>query len=119
MGDPTPASCTPNRAGANVVFQDPAVLRARQESRPDPEFSQETFESGLRKTVQWYLDHPDWIEAVRKRGGGQAGPAASNAQIAPAGAPTGGPTALVYVGAPEGAITAAQHPQPNITTPTP
>ena len=80
---------------------------------------QETFESGLRKTVQWYLDHPDWIEAVRKRGGGQAGPAASNAQIAPAGAPTGDPTALVYVGAPAGAITAAQHPQPNITTPTP
>jgi dTDP-glucose 4,6-dehydratase len=25
----------------------------------------ETFESGLRKTVQWYLDHPDWIAGVQ------------------------------------------------------
>jgi dTDP-glucose 4,6-dehydratase len=25
---------------------------------------QETFESGIRKTVQWYLDHPDWVEGV-------------------------------------------------------
>jgi dTDP-glucose 4,6-dehydratase len=25
---------------------------------------QETFETGLRKTVQWYLDHPDWVEGV-------------------------------------------------------
>ncbi len=27
----------------------------------------ETLASGLRKTVQWYLDHPDWIEAIRQR----------------------------------------------------
>lgn len=25
----------------------------------------EKFESGLRKTVQWYLDHPEWVESVR------------------------------------------------------
>jgi dTDP-glucose 4,6-dehydratase len=25
----------------------------------------ETFEAGLRKTVLWYLDHPEWIESVR------------------------------------------------------
>lgn len=25
----------------------------------------ETFHSGIRKTVQWYLDHPDWVESVR------------------------------------------------------
>ena len=25
---------------------------------------QETFETGLRKTVQWYLDHPDWVANV-------------------------------------------------------
>ncbi|MCX8146180.1 MAG: dTDP-glucose 4,6-dehydratase [Azovibrio sp.] len=24
----------------------------------------ETFESGIRKTVNWYLDHPDWVESV-------------------------------------------------------
>ena len=24
----------------------------------------ETFESGLRKTVEWYLQNPEWIEAV-------------------------------------------------------
>jgi len=25
---------------------------------------QETFESGIAKTVQWYLDHPKWVEGV-------------------------------------------------------
>lgn len=25
----------------------------------------ETFETGLRKTVQWYLDHPDWVADVQ------------------------------------------------------
>ncbi|MFZ1548388.1 MAG: GDP-mannose 4,6-dehydratase, partial [Candidatus Nitrotoga sp.] len=25
---------------------------------------QETFETGLRKTVQWYLTNPDWVDAV-------------------------------------------------------
>ena len=25
----------------------------------------EEFESGLRKTVRWYLDHPEWVENVR------------------------------------------------------
>ncbi|MDQ3271520.1 MAG: dTDP-glucose 4,6-dehydratase, partial [Pseudomonadota bacterium] len=25
----------------------------------------ETFETGLRKTVQWYLDHPDWVNYVQ------------------------------------------------------
>lgn len=24
----------------------------------------ETFESGIRQTVQWYLDHPDWVDGV-------------------------------------------------------
>jgi dTDP-glucose 4,6-dehydratase len=23
--------------------------------------------SGLMKTVQWYLTHPDWVESVRKK----------------------------------------------------
>ncbi|MGN6830649.1 dTDP-glucose 4,6-dehydratase [Paucibacter sp. M5-1] len=25
----------------------------------------ETFETGIRKTVQWYLDHPDWVQHVQ------------------------------------------------------
>ncbi len=25
---------------------------------------QETFESGIQKTVQWYLDHPEWVQGV-------------------------------------------------------
>ncbi len=42
----------------------------------------ETFESGIRKTIQWYLDHPDWVqrvqsgayrEWVRKQYAGEAG----------------------------------------------
>jgi dTDP-glucose 4,6-dehydratase len=26
---------------------------------------QETFESGIRKTVQWYLDHQDWVQQIQ------------------------------------------------------
>jgi dTDP-glucose 4,6-dehydratase len=25
----------------------------------------ETFETGIRKTVQWYLDNPDWVQRVQ------------------------------------------------------
>jgi dTDP-glucose 4,6-dehydratase len=25
----------------------------------------ENFESGLLKTIQWYLDNPNWVEQVR------------------------------------------------------
>jgi len=25
----------------------------------------ETFETGIRKTVKWYLDHPDWVQRVQ------------------------------------------------------
>jgi dTDP-glucose 4,6-dehydratase len=25
----------------------------------------ETFESGLRKTIQWYLDNPQWVRNVK------------------------------------------------------
>jgi dTDP-glucose 4,6-dehydratase len=25
----------------------------------------ETFDTGIRKTVQWYLDHPDWVARCR------------------------------------------------------
>jgi dTDP-glucose 4,6-dehydratase len=25
----------------------------------------QTFESGMRQTVQWYLDHPDWVQQVQ------------------------------------------------------
>lgn len=31
-----------------------------------------TLESGLRKTVKWYLDHPEWVEAIRKQNNYQA-----------------------------------------------
>lgn len=30
----------------------------------------ETFESGLRKTVQWYLENPEWVERAKERGPG-------------------------------------------------
>ena len=33
--------------------------------------AKETFESGLRKTVQWYLDRRDWWEPLRERYSGQ------------------------------------------------
>jgi dTDP-glucose 4,6-dehydratase len=33
--------------------------------------AQETFETGLRRTVQWYLDHPDWWRPLRDRYSGE------------------------------------------------
>jgi len=27
----------------------------------------ETFETGMRKTVRWYLDHPEWINAIERK----------------------------------------------------
>ena len=39
---------------------DASKLRGELEWRP-----QETFESGLAKTVRWYLDNPGWVERVR------------------------------------------------------
>ena len=38
---------------------------------PPPRRAKETFESGLRKTVQWYLDRRDWWEPLRGRYSGQ------------------------------------------------
>ena len=26
---------------------------------------QETFESGIQKTIQWYLDNPEWVAGVK------------------------------------------------------
>lgn len=28
-------------------------------------FPRESFDSGIRKTIQWYLDHPEWVQQVR------------------------------------------------------
>ena len=30
-------------------------------------YAQETFETGIRKTVQWYLDHPEWWQPLRSK----------------------------------------------------
>ena len=35
-------------------------IRTQLEWRPV-----ESFESGLRKTVEWYLDHEAWVEEIR------------------------------------------------------
>ena len=36
---------------------------------------EETFESGMEKTVRWYLENRAWCEAVLSGGyGGEAGP---------------------------------------------
>jgi dTDP-glucose 4,6-dehydratase len=39
---------------------DASKLRRELGWRPE-----ESFESGMRKTVQWYLDHPDWVAEVQ------------------------------------------------------
>jgi dTDP-glucose 4,6-dehydratase len=37
------------------------AARAKQELGWSP---QENFQSGFRKTVQWYLDNPQWIQKI-------------------------------------------------------
>jgi dTDP-glucose 4,6-dehydratase len=32
-----------------------------------PEYPRERFEEGLRKTVEWYLTHKEWVEKLQKR----------------------------------------------------
>jgi len=27
--------------------------------------AKETFESGMRKTIQWYLDNPEWVHSIK------------------------------------------------------
>ena len=39
---------------------DTAKIQAELGWRPE-----ETFASGLRRTVRWYLDNPAWVESVR------------------------------------------------------
>lgn len=38
------------------------IAKARRDLGWEPK---ETLHSGLMKTVQWYLDHPEWLEAIR------------------------------------------------------
>jgi len=38
---------------------DASKIQEKLNWKPD-----ETFESGIRKTVEWYLDNPEWVEAV-------------------------------------------------------
>jgi dTDP-glucose 4,6-dehydratase len=53
----------PDRPGHDKRYAiDPAKLERELQWRP-----QETFESGLRKTVRWYLDHRVWWEAILAR----------------------------------------------------
>jgi len=38
---------------------DASKIEAELDWRPE-----ETFESGIKKTVQWYLDNPEWVNVV-------------------------------------------------------
>jgi dTDP-glucose 4,6-dehydratase len=50
-----------DRPGHDLRYAiNPAKVEAELGWRPA-----ETFESGIRKTVQWYLGHRDWVERVR------------------------------------------------------
>ena len=54
-----------NQLGVAVLkFLDQAI-DARKIERELGWRPQETFESGIRKTVQWYLDHGDWVAGVQ------------------------------------------------------
>ncbi|HMJ14198.1 MAG TPA: dTDP-glucose 4,6-dehydratase [Polyangiaceae bacterium] len=41
------------------------ALDARKIARECGWAARESFESGLVKTIRWYLNHPDWLESVR------------------------------------------------------
>jgi dTDP-glucose 4,6-dehydratase len=42
----------------------------------------ESFETGIRKTVRWYLDHPQWVAAVQSGSYRQQAPALAGAHFA-------------------------------------
>jgi dTDP-glucose 4,6-dehydratase len=42
----------------------------------------ESFETGIRKTVRWYLDHPQWVAAVQSGSYRQQAPALAGAHVA-------------------------------------
>jgi dTDP-glucose 4,6-dehydratase len=57
----------PDRPGHDRRYAiDPTKIEDELGWRPE-----ESFESGMRKTVQWYLDHRDWWEPLRKVYGGE------------------------------------------------
>lgn len=43
----------------------------RQSSRPNSAGGRENFETGLRKTVEWYLANRDWWQPLRQAYTGQ------------------------------------------------
>ena len=45
------------------------ISKVKRELGWQPRYS---LAAGLRQTVQWYLDHPEWIAAIRGQGGYQA-----------------------------------------------
>lgn len=49
-----------DRAGHDVRYAiDASKIEKELGWKPE-----ETFDSGLRKTVQWYLDHPSWWQSI-------------------------------------------------------
>ena len=62
----------PVHASPTGAFQ--SVIRCRSEGQSLSEPAQlgwkplETFETGIRKTVQWYLDNPEWVANVQSGG---------------------------------------------------
>jgi dTDP-glucose 4,6-dehydratase len=54
----------PDRPGHDLRYAiDPARTEAALGWR-----ARHDFETGLRRTIQWYLDHPDWLQSVRQAG---------------------------------------------------
>jgi dTDP-glucose 4,6-dehydratase len=53
----------PDRAGHDRRYAiDPSKIQSELGWYPS-----ETFATGIRKTVQWYLDNPEWVSNVRRR----------------------------------------------------
>jgi len=56
----------PDRPGHDLRYAiNPARLRSELDWRP-----QESFPDALRQTIQWYLDHRDWWQRIRREGYG-------------------------------------------------
>jgi dTDP-glucose 4,6-dehydratase len=64
------SECIPHRGLITFVKDRPGHDRryAIDCSRINKELgwsAKETFESGLRKTIRWYLDNPDWVQSIK------------------------------------------------------
>ena len=64
MGGALARAMRKNIDGSNIVLTNRSLEKAEKLAQELGWKPAETFESGIRKTVQWYIDNPQWVADV-------------------------------------------------------